>query len=203
MRRKEPVKCNVPTCTRYAVARRLCNPCYQQAIRGRGELPDTIERREDPERRFWAKVNKEGPTMPHMDTPCWEWTGGKNTGGYGSFGVRPGVVMLAHRYVRPDIRRGKMACHRCDNRVCVRPDHLYEGTAQQNADDRWARGSMDTVPCGEDHSSAKLTVADVRECRELCGNTGRGYAALARRFGVTPRAVKTAVLGLTWKSIDP
>ena len=24
---------------------------------------------------FWALVDKEGPTQPHMETPCWEWVG--------------------------------------------------------------------------------------------------------------------------------
>ena len=37
--------------------------------------------------RFWRKVNKNGPTQPHMQTPCWEWVAGKLSNGYGSFSI--------------------------------------------------------------------------------------------------------------------
>ena len=33
-----------------------------------------------------------------------------------------------------------MICHHCDNRICVRPKHLFLGTAKDNAQDREKKG---------------------------------------------------------------
>ena len=38
------------------------------------------------EERFWKKVDKNGPTLPHMETECWLWTGATN-GKYGRIAI--------------------------------------------------------------------------------------------------------------------
>jgi hypothetical protein len=94
------------------------------------------------ERRFWSKVNKNGPTQPHMDSPCWEWTGAHNYQGYGRFGV-DGINNHAHRVsfmLRGAIPSGLCVLHRCDNPPCVRPDHLWLGTRADNIADMDAKG---------------------------------------------------------------
>lgn len=88
--------------------------------------------------RFWAKVKK-------SDDPdgCWEWIGAKNNKGYGKL-KRGGKTLLAHRYgyelQNGPIPEGEQANHHCDNRVCVRGDHLYTGTQSQNVMDSVKRG---------------------------------------------------------------
>jgi hypothetical protein len=102
--------------------------------------------------RFWAKVNKRGPlpskrsTKMHpdiADTRCWFWTGAKTGSGYGSVGIEPRrVTKLAHR-VAWFLATGKwpnpQALHKCDNRLCVRFSHLFEGTNSDNVADTWAK----------------------------------------------------------------
>jgi hypothetical protein len=95
------------------------------------------------EQRFWEKVNKDGPTMAHMITPCWIWKPYKDGNGYGMFSVNK-INRLAHRVsfeinVKP-IPFGMCVLHRCDNPSCVRPDHLWIGTQLENIADRDKKG---------------------------------------------------------------
>jgi hypothetical protein len=106
---------------------------------------------------FWKKINRDGPTMPNMDTPCWVWTACKGTGGYGQFGIGHGNAFGAHRIafvldggVFPEGKN--RVCHHCDNPICCRASHLYAGDDQDNARDREARGRRDPAR-GESHGS--------------------------------------------------
>src|SRR5262249_32645676 len=77
---------------------------------------------------------------------CWLWQGALQRQGYGSVGYK-NRTWLAHRLSWTDangpIPKGKILCHRCDERRCVNPDHLFLGTWQANVDDlmakRWRR----------------------------------------------------------------
>lgn len=139
---------------------------------------------------FWSMVNRDGPTQPHMDTPCWEWTGGRFRPGYGQV-HRDGRPHHAHRLAY-ELVHGAPAtdacvCHRCDHRLCVRPDHLWLGTNAENTADKMQKGRH-RVSRGEQHPMAKLGPDDVAAIRRLRaeGATGRSVAA---RFNVSPATV--------------
>lgn len=72
---------------------------------------------------------------------CLEWIGFKNPNGYGSFRINY-KVEYAHRVayaikigVSLDYLKNKVIMHSCDNPSCVNPDHLEEGSQQDNIDD--------------------------------------------------------------------
>src|ERR1017187_2146389 len=85
--------------------------------------------------RFWEKVR----VTHHKAKGCWPWVGARSQSGYGNFMVRKGVFEAAHRFSWRisfgDIPEGLQVLHRCDNRECVRPTHLFLGTQSDNMDD--------------------------------------------------------------------
>lgn len=143
---------------------------------------------------FWSKVRKE--------EACWVWTRLCNAGGYGLFwnGRRS---MVAHRWAwiatNGPIPEGMFVCHHCDNRKCVRPDHLFLGTPADNTADMMTKNR---VARGERASMARLTADNVRLIRERAALKTETYAELAREFGVNSSTVRNAVLGIQWQHVD-
>jgi hypothetical protein len=82
---------------------------------------------QDPEERFWSKVNK--------TELCWIWQGALSEKGYGTFSIR-GKQIRAHRYswelVNGKIADGLVIDHLCENKACVKPEHLEPVTNKEN-----------------------------------------------------------------------
>lgn len=132
--------------------------------------------------RFWQKVRKsEG---------CWEWTGATNYKGYGIVWLQLGsgaktrkrVTMLAHRvsmFLETGSDANQLVLHKCDNKLCVRPEHLYVGTNADNMRDASVR---------QHKRSRKLDYAKAAEIRRLAA-AGCEQKELAERYGVTPSCI--------------
>jgi hypothetical protein len=98
------------------------------------------------EERFWAKAR--------IGDDCWEWQSGQNGNGYGCFGM-DGKTFRAHRvawlFTNGPIPKGEgyhgtCVLHRCDNRLCVKPSHLFLGTPLDNVRDCMAKGRANFPP---------------------------------------------------------
>lgn len=116
------------------------------------------------------------------DSGCWVWTGARHPQGYGLIKRKDGVQLRAHRLAyelaHGPIPEGLQVCRCCDNPSCVRPGHLFLGTAPDNAADMVAKGRSARLT-GERNGAARLN----RQCVENIRADDRPYRDLAGRFG--------------------
>lgn len=173
--------------------------------------------------QFWSKVNKDGPTMPHMESPCWVWTACQHKDGYGSVSLG-GRMLLAHRVAWTFVNgaiphngsaHGICVLHRCDNRACVNPEHLFLGTQNDNIRDMEVKGRKITahgdrngartmperLARGAAVGNAKLTDAKVIDIRALWAVGGITKSEIGARFGVDRTAIRKIVTRKTWKHV--
>lgn len=155
----------------------------------------TIKTKSD---KFWGKV---AITDPHY---CWLWQGTLQNNGYGDFDFRLRNVryrcsahrvsyMLTHNHQIPE---GLCVLHRCDNKQCVNPNHLFLGTQLDNIRDMMKKGRH-TFPKGEDSTSAKLTLCDVTIIKQRAKN-GEKLCVIAKDFPVDSSQISRIVAGKRW-----
>ena len=162
------------TCSRYSVG--TVNGV--RAAMGRTSIPFEI--------RFWAKVDK------RTQQECWNWTGAKNVGGYGTLIEHGSKMIPAHRasyqMAFGAIEEGLVVRHKCDNRTCVNPHHLELGTPADNRRDSAERGTAGGA-------QRKLTDEQVREIRASNGPCRE----VGARYGVSGALVSKIRNGLDRK----
>jgi hypothetical protein len=143
---------------------------------------------------FWER------SIPEPNTGCWLWMAGLSSSGYGSVNrgeVKKSSHVVAWELTHGPVPKGRWVLHRCDNRPCVNPDHLFLGTPAENSADMVRKGRQITLS-GEASPSAKITAKDAAEIRGL-KQAGESYAALARKYGIHPATVWHIVTGRNWR----
>lgn len=154
--------------------------------------------RTDPVSRFWAKVNKDGPVPLHSPElgPCWLWTGGRRKkNGYGRIklaGPRRDIAVHRYAFFLYHGHWPNLACHRCDNKICCRDTHIYDGTAKSNFEDARARNRL--------RPKRKLKPEDIPVIRRRRAQ-GELLAAIAKDFNVSWITIQAVCACRNWKGI--
>jgi hypothetical protein len=164
--------------------------------------------RKDILEHFFSGVDKSGPTPIHAPElgNCWIWTKRKNNYGYGQLLVRewraPKSLWTSNRvswvlHNKSNIPDGSYICHKCDNPSCVRPEHLFLGTPQDNSDDMYRKGR---AAIGEKSGRSKLKSDEVLEILRLF-QLGVRQNVLANKFKVHPMQINCIVHRRSWKHL--
>lgn len=146
--------------------------------------------------RFWSKYK--------IINDCWIWQAGKSLDGYGKVCFNKSgkyYTCRAHRVAYflnyNKIDKNLAVCHRCDQPLCINPEHLFLGTIQDNHDDMRQKGRQ-VQPRGEQLSN--LTASQVLEIRQLVKN-GEKQIDVARKFNIGKNAIWYIVRRDTWKHL--
>lgn len=150
--------------------------------------------------RFLLHVN-----IPDDPNGCWEWTGSKNSSGYGQLGI-DGKLYLVHRIsyalfvgMIPD---DMLVCHVCDDPKCVNPDHLFLGTYKDNMHDMISKHREDHSKSAKGERNGrtqrKLTNEIVYQIREMI-EQGHTNTEIARNFGVKQNTISQIKTKRNWK----
>ena len=131
---------------------------------------------------FWEKVDKKGPDE------CWEWADTGTGGGYGYIGYNLCAHSLSWILHFGNIPEGKLVLHKCDNKRCCNPNHLYLGTYSNNMYDRVIRcpNSFPGVP-------PKLNFEEIQLIRDLYSTGKYPQSFLGVKFSCDQGTISNVV----------
>lgn len=133
---------------------------------------------------------------------CWEWSGPRNTDGYGRLTLCY-VPYTAHRMAwelwnKRSIPEALFCCHYCHKKLCCNPMHLHVGTAQDNRDDSARDGR---IARGRQTNNTKLVEADIVEIFRLY-NSGKPKRAIARHYQMSSQAIRAILTRKSWVHVS-
>lgn len=147
-------------------------------------------------KRFWNKVDK--------TDFCWNWVGGSRGNGYGCIKINKKTIDT-HRFSWElhfgTIPEGMLVCHKCDNKRCVNPEHLYLAdykTNNRDARDRiiFAKKIYKCKPLP--YSKLKLNKKKADEIRGKYKTGFYSYRILAKEFGVHFTHIRDIIKNERW-----
>ena len=134
-------------------------------------------------------------TKQNIETGCIEWVASVKWNGYGQVRFR-GTTYSAHRasylLFKGEIPEGLHVCHRCDNRICVNPEHLFLGTRSDNMKDCSRKGRLKPghlFKGGENNFNSKLSNSARIEVASLFNSGSASARKIAKMFSINVTTV--------------
>jgi hypothetical protein len=148
--------------------------------------------------------NIDANCIPEPNSGCWLWTGQYDSWGYGSFYLGRKKHTTAHRVswvvYRGAIPAGLVVCHKCDNRACVNPDHMFVGTQRDNILDMMRKGRQRVYL--RHGSLSNRTKLDEEKVANILRDT-RTARVIAAAYGVKNGVIHNIKSRLTWRHVTP
>lgn len=149
--------------------------------------------------RFYDKIDKINGLNHPVHGKCWEWIGhAHGNNGYGGISDG-GKIVYVHRFSYKffvgEIPGKLKVLHKCDNRKCVNPNHLFLGTLLDNSQDMVRKGRHSTK--NYKRKGQKLSIDDVRIIKKRIKD-GDKSKIIARDYGVTDRHMFDIKKGYKW-----
>jgi predicted XRE-type DNA-binding protein len=97
-----------------------------------------------------------------------------------------------------NIPKGMLVCHKCDNKACINPEHLFLGSHKDNMADMVKKNRQAK---GSNQGSSKLSEEQVLEIKCLLAEGKLTQKQIAKLFGVCQAHVSAINLGKKWSHI--
>ncbi len=147
--------------------------------------------------RFISKM-----ALPNSKNGCIRYLGAFSHSGYGVFDINEkthSAHRISYELFVGKIPKGKMVLHKCDNRQCIAPQHLFIGTQADNMKDMHVKNRHHKNK-GEKCGHSKLSVTDVKNIKAAL-KRGMKQKYIALRYKVSPMTVSDIKHKRTWKHI--
>ncbi len=140
--------------------------------------------------RFWGFVNRGGN--------CWLWIGDMNCAESSQprfyvQGILYTASRLSWRIHFNENPEELLVCHTCDNPLCMKPNHLWLGTASDNQQDSHDKGQKLS-------NARKIEDWDVPIIRKLHAS-GISQREIAKRYRVHHATINRIVIGKRYSEL--
>lgn len=129
------------------------------------------------------------------DNGCWTWLGSRFGNGYGRITLTTGGVgvhRLAYEAWVGEIPEGLLIRHRCDNKICMNPNHLELGTNRDNYSDMVERHRRN-APKGDNHYATKIDTQKARKVYSMWLSGDYKMRELAKLFSVSNQTITNVI----------
>ena len=186
--------CKIESCSRKHKSKGFCGTHLYRFLK-HGDAHKVLDNRR---KRKYATIHERFlNSFCVANNNCWLWGQAFRSSGYGCMTWEKKVID-AHRYsysyYKGEIPKGLFVCHRCDNKMCVNPDHLFVGTPKDNVLDMVNKKRQRVGEKTNLNKLSELQVIDIKNCLSM----GVRQIELVKKYNVSRTCICDIKTGKRW-----